>query len=465
MVSYFYSPKINARALRWSAIAEYLSRQGIAVDVICSWDPGSPRFETRNGVRVHRIGSAIIEHLRMKLLGRAATNIDTSPGKERTDASDDDKNPGIRAALKGLAKVVHDATWKRVYWPDYAVLWLPAALRRAKQLIAKWDYDALVTIAPPFTGHLIGLRLKRQFPSIRWIADSGDPFCFAEFSTMNSEWLYARLNKYAEKRIFRCADGLSVTTEETAQIYAELFPFSEDRIRVIPPLLNPDCLESARTGQRVPEDRMIHLLYVGNFHHRLREPATYIRTIKKAISYRAELAERIELHFFGDSTLVLDCLEKYPSIKKLCRFHGRSPRKVVMKAMDSADVLVNIGNATSYQLPSKVIEYACFGKPILNFSSSEQDSSAAFLSEYPLFQNVKGENCEMDGRIVAEFLQVEVGRRMVQAEIDKFIRPYTVDEIAGKYLSLLKGRPVDEEAARWSAVQQTSRPGENGDCL
>jgi glycosyltransferase involved in cell wall biosynthesis len=318
--------------------------------------------------------------------------------------------------------MLHDATWKKVYWPDYAALWYPAALKRAKQLIAEHDFDALVTIAPPFTGHLIGLRLKRKFPSIRWIADSGDPFCFAEFSTMNSEWLYGRLNKYAEGKVFRSADGLSVTTEETARIYADLFPFSEDKIRVIPPLLNPDCPGPSSTNHGIPEDSVIRLGYVGNFHRRLREPAIYIRTIEKAIEYRRELADRIELHFLGDAALVLDCLEKHPSIKRLCRFHGRSPRKAVMEALDAADVFVNIGNATSYQLPSKVIEYACFGKPILNFSSSAQDSSAAFLSGYPLLQNVQGEDCETDGRVVAEFLEVMAGRRMEKAEIDKLIR-------------------------------------------
>jgi glycosyltransferase involved in cell wall biosynthesis len=401
----------------------------------------------------------IVEHLRVKLLGRTAFNIDTSTGKQPAVINNRKKRSGIHATLYRLVKVLHDATWKKVYWPDYAVLWYPAALKRAKQLLAEHDYDALVTIAPPFTGHLIGLRLKRKFPSIRWIADSGDPFCFAEFSTMNTERLYGRLNKYAEGRVFRYADGLSVTTEETARIYADLFPLSEDKIRVIPLLLNPDCPGPTSAGHAMPEDSVIRLVYVGNFHRRLREPTIYIRTIEKAIAYRRELAERIELHFLGDAVLVLDCLEEYPSIKRLCRFHGRSSREVVMEALDATDVFVNIGNATSYQLPSKVIEYACFGKPILNFSSSALDSSAAFLSGYPLLQNVQGEGCETDGRVVAEFLEVMAGRRMKKAEIDEFIRPYTVNSIAGQYLSLLKGHSLHERDEQRVAIQQTSYPG------
>lgn len=445
LISYSYSPHITPRALRWSAIAEYLNRQGLAVDVVCSWNPGTPRIEMRNGVHIYRTGSALVENLRTKLLGRTAFNLDESAERQQTKDGNDGNKPSVGAALNRLAKMVHDVTWKKVYWPDYAILWYRAALKQARQLVAKSDYDVFVTIAPPFTGHLIGLSLKRGFPSIRWVADSGDPFCFAEFSTMNSEWLYSRLNKYADSKVFRRADALSVTTQETADIYAELFPFSTDKIRVIPPLLNPDCLETAHTGSGGSNDRMIRLIYVGNFHHRLREPTTYIGTIESAISHCPKLEKRLELHFLGESALVLQCLEQYPSVKKLCRFHGRSSRRAVIEALNSANVFVNIGNATGYQLPSKVIEYACFGRPILNFSSSLQDSSAAFLSEYPLFLDVRGENREVDGRVVANFLLVEAHRRMDQADIDEFIRPYMVDSIAGQYRSLMEN-PMANEA-------------------
>lgn len=448
IISYMYSPHITPRALRWSAIAEYLSRQGFAVDVLCAWDPGSPRLETRNGVRVHRIGSAFIERLRTKLLGRTAFNMDTPQVPQKTAAGEKTGNTAIATGAKRLAKVIHDATWKKVYWPDYAVLWYPKTFKYAKALAAESRHDALITIAPPFTGHLIGLGLKKRFPSIRWIADSGDPFCFAEFSTMNTELLYARLNRYAEGRVFTSADGLSVTTEETARIYAGLFPFAEERINVIPPLVNPDCLGSSRTKKGVHDDRKIRLVYIGNFHRRLREPEVYIRTIERAISYSAELAGRIEMHFLGDAALVEESLEESPSVKNLCRFHGRSSRKAVLDALQAANVFVNIGNATHYQLPSKVIEYACFGKPILNFSSSTKDSSAAFLSTYPLLKSIQGKASDTDGRKVAEFLLARSHERMQQAEIDEFIRPYTVENIARRYLCLLQDASLAKTGGR-----------------
>ncbi len=456
MISYSYSPHITPRALRWSAIAEYLVAQGIAVHMVCGWDPGSARTETRNGVRVHRIGSAAIETLRSKLLGRTAFNIDSGPEKRNANPENTANRPVVAGAAKKLAKSIHDITWKKLYWPDYAVLWYRGALKQAKQLVAEGKHDAFVTIAPPFTGHLVGLALKKNFTGIRWIADSGDPFSFAEFSTMNSEILYARLNKYAEGRVCAMADGLCVTTQETAKIYAELFPVCRGKIEVIPPLLNPDCFRYACNRRETRKDGRIRLLYVGNFHRRLREPATYIHTIDRAITCRPALADRLELHFLGDAGLVAESLKAYPSVGDLCTFHGRASRNSVMEAMQQADVFVNIGNATSYQLPSKVIEYASFGKPILNFSSTARDSSAAFLSEYPLFLTVHGEACEQDGRTVAAFLEKNAYRRMTDEEVGAFVRPYTVDRIAGQYLSLMDDRAPNGHEKQASATPETT---------
>jgi hypothetical protein len=54
-------------------------------------------------------------------------------------------------------------------------------------------------------------------------------------------------------------------------------------------------------------------------------------------------------------------------------------RKEALIAMHHSDFLINIGNTTFYQLPSKVAEYLASQKPIINFSSIENDSSKKLL--------------------------------------------------------------------------------------
>lgn len=457
LISHSYSPRITPRALRWSAIAEHLSRQGYAIDVLCAWDPGMPRLEHRNGVEVHRVGSALLERVRSLLLGRPAFNIDGSRQETKSRAASRAGTHARKGRLSRVMKLTHDLTWKKVYWPDFAVLWYRAASKHAATLLSERQYDALVTIAPPFTGHLVGLSLKRGFPGIRWIADSGDPFCFAEFSTMNSEFLYKRLNRYAERRVFETADGLSVTTPETARIYSELFSMPQEGITVIPPVLNPEFLRIPNGRSQSRREGKIRLVYAGYFFPRLREPDSYLEAIDKAITFRPELEQRIELDFLGDAALVEKSLEKHPRIEKLCRLHGRCPRAMVLKAMDEADVLVNIGNATSFQLPSKVIEYASLGKCILNFSSQARDSSAEFLATYPLLMNVEGRCTERKAEDIADFLLLAPGRSMTRTQIDEFISPYTVERVADQYLSLIEGRIRHDAQSPRSSNQKDKR--------
>src|SRR5260370_28631962 len=61
IVSYVYAPDRSPRAYRWSALAEYWSRQGHRVDVISGWKQGDERSERRSGVTINRVGGGVID--------------------------------------------------------------------------------------------------------------------------------------------------------------------------------------------------------------------------------------------------------------------------------------------------------------------------------------------------------------------------------------------------------------------
>ncbi len=63
ILSYFYTPDVSPRALRWSALAEHWAAQGQQVTVISAWEPGLPSEEVINGVCVYRVHSMVLEKL------------------------------------------------------------------------------------------------------------------------------------------------------------------------------------------------------------------------------------------------------------------------------------------------------------------------------------------------------------------------------------------------------------------
>lgn len=364
IVSNLYAPDRAPRAYRWTAIAEHWAAQGHEVHVVAAWKSGDEAFENLNGVRVHRVGGRLGQRLR-GLLGRRPHGSGPATGTANQPA----RRPGL--ALR-LAKGVYDLTWKRLFWPDYSCLWYFPARKKTASLLAEGHWNALITVSHPFTGHLIGLWAKAHHPDLTWIADTGDPFSFFHEIPLNNHRLYAGLNHRAEAAVLARADRLCVTVESCRDAYAEAFP-GLGRPAVIPPLLSLPPLPPA--GRRLGSG--LHLVYIGTLYRAIRNPAWLLDLVAGLVRDGLDL----HLHLFGD---INDCTAEVEAgaqaLGARLHVHGSVPRPRVAEALAGADVLVNLGNSTPHQLPSKLVEYAAAGKPVLNLSPAVDDTSANFLA-------------------------------------------------------------------------------------
>lgn len=70
-----------------------------------------------------------------------------------------------------------------IFIPDARVGWVPFALTKARSVLQKQHFDAVVTTGPPHSTHLIGLRLAggRGVPQIPWLADFRDPWTQSDY--------------------------------------------------------------------------------------------------------------------------------------------------------------------------------------------------------------------------------------------------------------------------------------------
>ena len=75
--------------------------------------------------------------------------------------------------------------------------------------------------------------------------------------------------------------------------------------------------------------------------------------------------------------------------------------------MNDCDVLINVGNESPNQTPSKVFDYISTMKCIINFYSINDDTSKWYLSNYPYVLNIKnGGNVEDDTKKFIEFAKM-----------------------------------------------------------
>ncbi|NIM96325.1 MAG: glycosyltransferase, partial [Anaerolineales bacterium] len=241
----------------------------------------------------------------------------------------------------------------------------------------------------------------------------------------------------SEHKVFNTADAISVTTAETHQAYATRFSNCATKIYVIPPLLS---IQEELEGYPpiFPRDDMIRLVYVGRLYADGRRPDFLLKLF--TILLQTPLEDRIELHFFGDARAVEESFVAYNSlINEKIFLHGQVEHDIAARAMYDASVLINIGNKSPYQLPSKVVEYASTGKPILNIAQIECDSSMGFFKSYPVVINLidtGGSNIENQAEDLFNFLS-HLPEQLDTKYVNETLMPFQIDAIAAMYLDII----------------------------
>ena len=431
IVSPSYFPALTARAFRWTAIAEWLVAHGHHVDVVCAKVPGLVGLEVVNGVMIHRAGGIARESLKRWLARKSAPTM-TSPG-----AISAASRP-VRGRVGDVLRTVYDYTFQKVLWPDSTGFWYFPALRTARKLIEAKRHDIVVSVSLPFTGHLVGLALKRLH-RVRWVVDIGDPFSFMSETPVNNHRLFGRLNYRVESKVLKNADFVSVTTKETKTEYLKYFPnMPASKMTVIPPFfVEPtelDPLTQFFTGP--PKMRLV---FAGTLYSRIRNPAALLELFSSLLA--TSVGARLELHFLG---VINDCEPYFAKYRKLIGtkvfLHGLVSRVSAVRAMKDANILVNIGNSTSYQLPSKVVEYMMLGKPVLNITKLATDSSRNFFLECDGVCTVTEEALSADGTEFARVKEfIENPPPFSQANVDGLTRVHGLETIADSYLALFRG--------------------------
>ncbi len=406
VVSCWYAPREHPRALRWSAITREWAAGGAEVTVLCAAGAGLASQESSDGVRVVRIGRGP---------AAAAPRCCGKPG------------PGADLARR---------IWRAVRWPDWACLWYAPARQKALELSAAGQYDRLVSVSDPFTSHLVALAAHRAWPRVPWLVDIGDPFSLQERPPVNNPLLYGRLNRRMERRVLAAARVVTVTAPAVRERYLSAFPEAAAKIVVIPPLYAPPPRAAAVAV--FPVDGRLRLLWVGTLYRAVRDPRPLFELFRRLCA--GSLGDRVELHLMGDTG---DCGEIVESARRSFDgrliVHGIVPRATALAAARQVACLVNIGNATESQLPSKLAEYAASGRPILNLEGSDADTSRAFLAGYPALLSLPHRRAATaEG---AERLEVFLSQAGTPdaVRLAAWLEPCTAARVAASYAALFEG--------------------------
>ena len=249
-----------------------------------------------------------------------------------------------------LDKVLTKILKKIVDFPDIEfLLKIPPVLRKEK------DTDCLITVGKPFAIHwgaaLYKRKINKNFPKI-WIADCGDPYMGNNFNKPLFHF------KYLEKWFCRKVDFLTIPFEGARNGYYKEF---HKKIKIIPQGFKFDEIS---LGDNQPENNVITFVYAGVFYKGKRDPQLFLE-------YLTSLESDFKFLVFTKTKTLLEPF--LPLLEGKLEIHDYIPRAELLKIMNKADFLINIENESQLQSPSKLIDYALTGRPILSIKSLQLD--------------------------------------------------------------------------------------------
>ncbi len=288
--------------------------------------------------------------------------------KKQTGATPLRKFKAANALVKSAAKSININQW---FFPDIFIVEYRNIRKRLEELISETRPDVLIISTSPFTLMLLPKFLKKKFPNLTIIVDTGDPF-YGNSSDYARSLIHRLFSKRIEAYCLSAADLLVVPTEILRSHYLKYFNklISGDRVRVIEQGINnvfTGISEISAKERHYP----VQAIYAGSFYRRLREP---FELYKAVLLFRES---EIRLKIFGNTREFFDPPAADPRFIK----GGLITTDELASEYMKSDFIVFIDNAYGVQVPGKLNEVLAVKRPLLYIY---QDEKA------PSYQLVKG---------------------------------------------------------------------------
>ncbi|MDR6732605.1 glycosyltransferase [Delftia lacustris] len=352
LVAYEFPPILAAQALRWFYLSNELAKLGVNVHVICPDISAEHAFpmDLDGRIAIHRVWPGPFIGLSQRLASKRHGRPEDVTGIKSSHAS-----WAFRAYR--LVRSVLDA----VLYPDVRSEWYPFALRKMRKLLRTEDFDVVISSHEPAVDIFVGCHARRF--NIPWVVDLGDPL----LTPYSPRWRRA-VDSIVERKVISCATSIWVTGDSVSNLLKQRHGEGiGEKISVLPqgfPSEQTDFIDR-------PSGRRFLLVFTGNFYRDFRNPVE----LAKALSLMKDLD--ISFIIAGNNSAFEDLFHDVDGVK----FLGQRSHFECLELQQQADVLVNIGNVQSYQIPGKVYEYLGSKKPILHIQTGECSDPGAELIE------------------------------------------------------------------------------------
>lgn len=299
-------------------------------------------------------------------------------------------------------------------------------------IVREKQIDLIVSVSVPFASHLaVQNAMEQMQPECRpkWIAYSIDAY-WSKAGILQRD---IPSMKKEEHSVFQACDCILMLDTITKDYDSKEYDGYREKIASLPlPLFDLRNI-SEYVGGFEKKLGVSEIVFTGTVYDDFRNMNTCIHVSEQ---FRGK---PYRFHFMGKiypkSLAQLEALQQ--KMPGQIEIYGRMPYDFAKASMQKADILLNLANDNTNQIPSKIFEYMLTLKPILNIYNIDEDVGTAYLKQYPLAFNYKNsvEGNEQEAAL-AQWAESAKDMHITVEELDAIFHEVTTEVVAERFCQI-----------------------------
>ena len=273
----------------------------------------------------------------------------------------------ISAKNKGLAHRLSIWIRMNLFIPDARVGWYFPAVKEGVRLLNIEKVDAVVSIGPPHTTHLVGKKLSSRF-KIPHIPVFIDPWVdISYYKNFKRSRITLLIDNHFEKSVLKNAEAIVFVTKTMSENYEKKYPSIKNKAHVLYWGYSEEdfSLSPIPLSERKKDVEII--LHAGNiFDHQ--NPKHFWQTLRDAI----DKGRKLKMIFIGTVSPEIRQSIKNSGLDQYTEYKGFLPFNEMLKEMLRATYLLVCATEPRH-VPGKLFEYLRAGKPIIAFGNGNEE--------------------------------------------------------------------------------------------
>jgi len=363
IIAYYWPPSGGSGVQRWLKFVKYLDRSGWETFVVA---PENPQFQILDPSLQRDVPSnTTVVKLPIWEPYDAFYKIMGLFGKKKPGATD-----MISTGKKSFFQTISSWVRGNLLIPDPRKFWVRPTAQFLDDFIKKNQIDKIITTGPPHSIHLIGLRLKKRNPSLKWIADFRDPWSEWDLlDTLSLSKAARNKHRWMERQVLQTADRVVTIAPYHVKLFEKLGGRSVDLIT------NGFDTDDFEKINRVKTSKFT-IRHTGVVDE-LRDPRPFMLALKEVAN------DDFLVEFIGNvNSAFKEFIKNDPVLSKVTSFVNTIPHKQLLQLYGETDLLLLVLAHTAIapgNLPGKFFEYLASGVPIVAVGPVDGDAADVLI--------------------------------------------------------------------------------------